>query len=402
MVTIVDGKKRIPYMRGMLVYYLLARGFAQDEAYDVADAVRRALSKRKSVTKKEVVQLIDRFIHGRYGERPVGDLVFWERLPTNITVERRDGSWPFSKEVLSRSIQASGLPPDQAYKLARTVESMLIDQRRSRIAHRELRRMVEFVLEQQHGPDYAERYRVWRTWGDLDRPLIILIGGASGVGKTSLAISLAHVLDIPRVVATDDIRQVMRLMLSPALMPAIHTSSYTAWSQITVPSSSGMDPVVTGFREQAKIVSVGVRAILSRCLEELTSVIIDGVHLLPDFIDTALHAKSGFLVQLGLSLEDRKAYEKRFAQRATASPARPRHRYMANLEEILKIQEHIVACHALRNLPVIDTQSVPDVTSAAVMVVVEQLQEQEEVRRALQAPRKKGKRKRKARAKRKG
>lgn len=53
-------------------------------------------------------------------------------------------------------------------------------------------------------------------------------GGASGVGKTSLAINLASVLDIPRVVATDDIRQIMRLMLAPDLMPSIHDSSYAA------------------------------------------------------------------------------------------------------------------------------------------------------------------------------
>ena len=54
------------------------------------------------------------------------------------------------------------------------------------------------------------------------------VGGASGVGKTSLAINLASVLDIPRVVATDDIRQIMRLMLAPDSMPSIHDSSYAA------------------------------------------------------------------------------------------------------------------------------------------------------------------------------
>ena len=89
MVTIVDGKKRIPYLRGMLVQYLFERGFSHDQAYELADAVRTALSKRQDVNKAEVVELIDRLIGERFGNRTVGDLVFWERPTTAIAVGRR-------------------------------------------------------------------------------------------------------------------------------------------------------------------------------------------------------------------------------------------------------------------------------------------------------------------------
>ena len=376
------------------MHYLIERGFTHEEADTLANAVRDALSKREDISKRQMSRLVEQMVGERYGERHVGDLVFWERMPTSITVERAEGTRPFSKELLSHSIQASGLAPDQAYHIARSIESSLIDQRCSRIGNQEMEDLAEAMLAEIHGKSYAGRYKVWRTWAELRKPLFILIGGASGVGKTSLAVSLAHVLDIPRVVATDDIRQIMRLMLAPDLMPSIHASSYAARAEAAGPLAADLDPTVVGFRDQAKVVSVGVRAILSRCLEENVSVIIDGVHLLPEFIDLEAYAESAFPVMLCLTVGDREAYEERFAERGVASPARPRGRYLSHLDDIMKIQQHIVESNLAVGLPVMDTETVEDATSAAVRLVVEHLQEQEEVGKKLgRRPRKKKKRK---------
>ena len=386
MATIIDGKKRIPFMRGMLVHYLIERGFSYEEAYEVADAIRKALPKRKGIEKKELLKLIDHAIRTEHGERQVGDLIFWERLPTSITVEGKTETGPFSKERLAHSVQVAGLSLDQSYELAGHLENMLLGQRAQRTNSQVLQELVEAMLAEQFDQGYAERYRVWRAWRELDQPLIVLIGGASGVGKTSLAISMANVLDIPRVAATDDIRQIMRLMLSPELMPSIHTSSYLAWSSLPM-ATRDLDPVLIGFREQVKVVSLGVRAILDRCLEEHSSVIIDGVHLLPDFLEkwTSEHPRS-FVVQLCLAVSERRVYEERFAKRASAAPARAGDKYLSHLDEIQKIQEHIMEVSSQRDIPIIDTSAVSTVeeaTKLALMVVVEQLQEREEIKRVL-------------------
>ena len=374
-------------MRGMLVHYLIERGFSYEDARAVANAVRASLGKVEFVRKKDMVQLVHSAIRKGFGTYEAGDLIFWERQPTTITVERKSGSRPFSKELLSDSIQASGLPPDQSYEIAQTIEARLIDQRRQLIAHWELEELAAELIEKSFDKSFAERYRLWRAWGDVDKPLIILIGGASGVGKTTLAIALANLLDIPRVVATDDLRQVMRLTLAQELVPALHTSSYTAWKVVS--ATGHLDAVVAGFREQARSVCVGVKAIISRCIEENTSVIIDGVHLISDMLDLEQYAGDAFITPVCLELPGRDAFENRFAQRASEAPSRAAHRYMKHLEDILKIQDYLIETNAAHGIPVITTTSVESLTSEVAMVVSEQLQEQEEIRKALSASRKK-------------
>ncbi|MEC7227359.1 MAG: hypothetical protein VXW00_10855, partial [Candidatus Latescibacterota bacterium] len=46
MATIIDGKTRIPFMRGMLVHHLIQRGVEHGEARDIANAVRNLLGKQ--------------------------------------------------------------------------------------------------------------------------------------------------------------------------------------------------------------------------------------------------------------------------------------------------------------------------------------------------------------------
>ena len=91
MATIVDGKKRIPFMRGMLVRYLIERDFNYEDAREVANSVRESLGK-DDVRKKAMVLLVEQEIRKRHGDLAIGDLIFWERQSTTITVERKNGS----------------------------------------------------------------------------------------------------------------------------------------------------------------------------------------------------------------------------------------------------------------------------------------------------------------------
>ena len=97
MATIIDGKTRIPFMRGMLVHHLIQREVAYDEACDIANTVREELGKQSEVSKKEMVRLVERILKDRSLKQALGDLVFWQRQVTRIIVEREDGTYPFFK-----------------------------------------------------------------------------------------------------------------------------------------------------------------------------------------------------------------------------------------------------------------------------------------------------------------
>ena len=66
------------------------------------------------------------------------------------------------------------------------------------------------------------------------------------------------------------------------------------------------------------------------------------------------------------------------------------HRYMAHLDQIMKIQSHLIETSIARGIPVI-TSGGEGLASEVAMVVCERLQEQEEIRKALGAARKKRK-----------
>jgi 2-phosphoglycerate kinase len=224
------------------------------------------------------------------------------------------------------------------------------------VKRNEIFKYTQKVVKRECGADYAERYEAWyRFRNDTHhQPLIVLIGGASGVGKTSAGVALANHLKISRVVSTDAIRQIMRLMISPELMPALHASSYEAWKHIGAISPNQSSPVVQAFREQALRVCVGVRAMIERAIEENTSMIVDGVHVLPDLIDLKKFENKAIFVWINFYLEDEKQYAERFKIRGQAAQQRSSHRYIENLNGILEIQRHILNVGETHHVPIVE------------------------------------------------
>ena len=125
-----------------------------------------------------------------------------------------------------------------------------------------------------------------RTSQRLDVPLVILIGGATGVGKSTIATHLAHRLGHrarrrhgrldPRGDAVDALAE---------LMPTLHVSSFQADTVVREPRRGRSDALVAGFREQTAAVSVGIKALIKRAAAEGTSIVIEGVHVVPGFFD---------------------------------------------------------------------------------------------------------------------
>jgi len=133
---------------------------------------------------------------------------------------------PFSKGLTAQSLSASGLSPPRAFELAREVERRLLADGTSEIDLAGLRELTGEVLLAAEGEGALRRWRGWSALDRLDPPLIVLVGGAAGVGKSTLASMLAARLGITRVIATDVIRQVLRSFFTAEAVPAVHASAF--------------------------------------------------------------------------------------------------------------------------------------------------------------------------------
>jgi 2-phosphoglycerate kinase len=66
------------------------------------------------------------------------------------------------------------------------------------------------VLGEADGSRAIGRLRRFRELQRLDLPVIVLVGGATGTGKSTVATEAAYRLGITRVTSTDFVRQTMR------------------------------------------------------------------------------------------------------------------------------------------------------------------------------------------------
>ena len=378
MPLVEDGTGRRPFMRGIMVHSLLSRGASFDAAYRAATAVRDKIRGREIVRRDELAQMVDELLDGALEATPESAFV----LPAiQVRNERRADSdtTPFSKGFLAQSLLAAAIEPDDAFAVARDIETSLHARRVRAISRDELRQIAQETLGAKLGARVGQRYRAWRAFQEAGKPLILLLGGAAGVGKSALAQSVATRLGITRVYSTDAIRQVMRIMLSKELMPEIHASSYDAYLSLPERRATSPDPVIDGFVAQASAVSVGVRAMMERAIEENTSMIMEGVSILPGLVDPARHAADAHVIFLAVSTLERDAFRSRFAARANEAKQRARHRYLENLDAILRIQDHILELAEAQDLPIVDNRSFDESVLSILRHVTESLRAQGEV-----------------------
>lgn len=338
-------------MRGILVHSLMARGVGFDRAYHAASLIRERFAGSAAVSKEEIAKSVQEIV----GDEPFNE----DRpipLPPDITITEGGIQRPFSKGLLSQSLLAAAIDPNDAFDVARQIETELIRTATREVDRLELRALAFEALSQRFGPQTAERYLVWRRYQDPERPVIILLGGTAGVGKTSLALEVAHRLGIGRVLSTDSIRQIMRVMLSPELVPSIHGSSYDAHKLLAQDWMSD-DSVVEGFRAQTAAVAVGIRASMDRAVSENASIVLDGVSLVPGLLNLDDYSELADIIFLVVGTLDEDAFLGRFETRAKGARRRGTHRYIENLDSILKIQEHLLWLAEREDVPIVDNVS---------------------------------------------
>jgi 2-phosphoglycerate kinase len=290
-------------------------------------------------------------------------------VPRRAGVTIRDGKagLPYSKGLMATSIMAAGLPPGRAYHVAEAIEKRLHEEGHESVSSSELRDLAVAVLEEAVGVRYAENYRRWQRAQDRTIPLIVLIGGSTGVGKSTVATTVAHRLGIVRIVSTDAVREVMRGIFTREMMPSIHTSSFDVSTLLREPSGEA-DPVISGFRQQVQAVTVGIAQIIRRAVVEGTDLIIEGAHVVPGFLDLPARTQA-IVAPLVITVDDEQIHRSHFVARSHDARSRGHRRYLDHYGDIRKIQRYLKALALEHGVPVVPSYSL-DATVSRVMELV--------------------------------
>jgi 2-phosphoglycerate kinase len=261
-------------------------------------------------------------------------------LPETIVVHKGHGL-PYSKGLMAQALSATALAPERAFELARTIERRLAERGDRQIDVAALDALAEDVLRAEEGDLAVQRYRGWRRLDRLDRPLVVLIGGTTGVGKSTIATMLAARLGVNRVIATDVIRQVLRAFFTAEAMPTVHHSAFEAGG-------------VAGYRDQAERVGTGIAAIVERAANEGKPVVVEGVHVVPGGVHPRVRERC-VLVEALLIVDDAELHRAHFGLRAGTRPAE---RYLARFDEIRRLQDHLWARARSERVAIVDNENV--------------------------------------------
>jgi 2-phosphoglycerate kinase len=275
---------------------------------------------------------------------------------------------PYSKGLMARALIAAGVSAVRAYELAQRIELDLAGGGDATATFERLDELAAEVLGADAGKRAIGRLRRYRRLQELDLPLIVLIGGATGTGKSTVATEVAWRLGITRVTSTDFVRQTMRAFFSDEFMPSIHYSSFEAGAALRAPDEA-VDAAVAGFLEQTRNVLVGVRAALERALQEGWSMVLEGVHLVPGLIPPPI--TGALVVQCVLAIEDEDEHRAHFEFRDVASDGvRALDKYLRGFPEIRRIQDDIVARAAKAGVPVVENGDVEQAIGSVMELVL--------------------------------
>jgi len=285
-----------------------------------------------------------------------------------ITIVKGGQETPFSRGILARTLAQAGARVELAHRIANEVRSELLAERRYVVEEEEVLARVRSKLLRTDAV-VVSRLDKWRVLRESTEPVVVLLGGATGVGTSTLAADIARRLNIQSVIGTDSIREVLRKAISPDLLPILHKSSYGVQREdIRVPVADE-GRVLYGYQAQASQVSVGVEAIVDRGLQEGTNLIVEGVHLAPEIILNSYKDHPN-VCSLVVYLSDPDVHVDRFQVRALGtSMRRPAQEYISHFREIRQIHDHILESALRTGVQAVENVHIEAASDAAVAFI---------------------------------
>ena len=368
------GGDRVPFLRGILVQSLLSAGLSFKDAYGTALAVRKGLSNDTVITTAELRARVAKHLEREFSPKLRHDYEAETERQQSIIVRSDRGDSPFSVGILTRSLEACVIDRKLALEVTLRVQEAIQKSGQTKINPPALRRLIYQSLKEHSTTEAANYYLSRRQFKTSGKPLIILVGGATGTGKSTICFELAYRLDVVRTQSTDMMREIIRSYLAPHVVPTLGYSSFDAWRGL--PGTKVRDghrktdsPVIAGFLAQFSNVKSALEATIARALKERQDMIIDGVHVLPMELDLAKAREEAVVVSVMLAVTTRQQLTNQLSWRSREQPDRGSDRYLEKLDAIWELQSFLLNLADQAHIPVIANWTIEDTVREVLLEV---------------------------------
>ncbi|XP_028753491.1 uncharacterized protein LOC114713078 isoform X2 [Neltuma alba] len=130
---------------------------------------------------------------------------------------------------------------------------------------------VQLMERRGYGEEYINRYKMMTRFHHQRVPLVILVCGTACVGKSTIATQLAQRLNLPNVLQTDMVYELLRTSTDAPL------ASTPVWYR----DFSSSEELITEFCRECRVVRKGLAGDLKKAMKDGKPIIIEGIHLDP-------------------------------------------------------------------------------------------------------------------------
>ncbi|KAI3434204.1 uncharacterized protein J3R85_006656, partial [Psidium guajava] len=183
-----------------------------------------------------------------------------------------DHYYVLSRFLLSRMLTVTKIPNHVAIKIALELKKLLIDNSLLDVSQSDLEANLFKLMERRgYGEEYINRYKMMTRFHHQRVPLVILVCGTACVGKSTIATQLAQRLNLPNVLQTDMVYELLRTSTDAPL------ASIPVWAR----DYSSPEELITEFCRECRIVRKGLAGDLKKAMKDGKPIIIEGIHLDP-------------------------------------------------------------------------------------------------------------------------
>lgn len=183
-------------------------------------------------------------------------------------------------------------------------------------------------------------------------PIVILLGGASGTGKTTLGNALVRELGLSHHLSTGFIRSAISHLLPEAEARLLQKHTYDAYEALIRPVVADRTPLLEGAIQQSMVLKPSIESCIKRAVREGIGMILEGSHFIPGVLDPDILGATLLCV---LDVPDREALK----LRALSNNHSRRRLSESQLERLVHLQEGILTQAQIHRHPVVVNDDLP-------------------------------------------